>query len=476
MTHTTGRTRHQHTVNFSLEAANHFATCNYMNQRDPHANELPMRFRNSIRILLCLFAFCACCQITQAQTSLDELSQQASDLEANLGKYNDATPEAADIMVKLTDLYHDDARLFGLVRVGKRFISTHPKDPRHRVVMLKTIDGLQALSRNKDMIVACRQFLTQYPSATECAEIEQRLANTLSRGKDKKATAAAYHAVWKRLGNTISGRTAAARAIRNYNVSGNENVAKAAQLAEDLMDANRDGLAVQVGMYSVDAWSRSGNYAQSNRAATKLLRNASLRDPAQRRLIFMQMADNYTRLGQHSSSAQSYSEARKIQDDQAAHAMQLDQLNTGKAGAREIEPVARDYAAKHTERDDRYRGLMILVQAHLRENNANAAKTLLRNVLVHDAKTNNAAQLFVETNGTEPNQLADTERVLRDALNKNTRHAAYIRYTLAFPLYRDRLKDTEKTRGMLRELIQRSPTADGYTKAAISWLLDNAKD
>ncbi len=476
MTHTTGRTRHQHTVNFSLEAANHFATCNYMNQRDPHANELPMRFRNSIRILLCLFALCACCQITQAQTSLDELSQQASDLEANLGKYNDATPEAADIMVKLTDLYHDDARLFGLVRVGKRFISTHPKDPRHRVVMLKTIDGLQALSRNKDMIVACRQFLTQYPNATECAEIEQRLANTLSRGKDKKATAAAYHAVWKRLGNTISGRTAAARAIRNYNVSGNENVAKAAQLAEDLMDANRDGLAVQVGMYSVDAWSRSGNYAQSNRAATKLLRNASLRDPAQRRLIFMQMADNYTRLGQHSSSAQSYSEARKIQDDQAAHAMQLDQLNTGKAGAREIEPVARDYAAKHTERDDRYRGLMILVQAHLRENNANAAKTLLRNVLVHDAKTNNAAQLFVETNGTEPKQLADTERVLRDALNKNTRHAAYIRYTLAFPLYRDRLKDTEKTRGMLRELLQRSPTADGYTKAAISWLLDNAKD
>jgi len=447
-----------------------------MNQRDSHATEISMRMRKSIRTLLCFVACCSFCQVTQAQTTLDELSQQASDLEANLGKYNDATPEAADIMVKLTDLYHDDARLFGLVRVGKRFISTHPNDPRHKAVMLKTIDGLQALSRNTDMIVACRQFLTQYPNAAECADIEQRLANTLSRGKDKKATAAAYHAVWNRLGNTESGRTAAARAIRHYNVSGNDNVAKGAQLAEDLMDANRDGLAVELGIHSVDAWSRSGNYAQSNRAATKLLRNASLRDPEQRRHIFLLMADNYQRLGQHSSSVKSYAEARKIRDDQTTHSKQLDQLNTGKASAREIEQVARDYAAKHPERDDRYRGLMILVQAHLRENNPDAAKTLLRSVLVHDATTNNAAQLFVETNGSEPEQLADTERVLRDALRKNIRHAAYLRYTLAFPLYRDRLKDTEKTRGMLRELIEQSPTADGYSKTAISWLLDNAKD
>ena len=476
MTHNTGRKRHQSPAHFSLEAANHLAIRTYINERDSHANEFPMRLRTSIQTLLCLIAFGVFCQVTQAQTTLDELSQRASELEANLGKYNDATPEAADIMVKLTELYHDDARLFGLVRVGKRFISTHPKDPRHQPVMLKTIDGLQALSRNTDMIVTCRQFLSQYPNAPECAAIEQRLANTLSRGKDKKATAAAYHAIWKRLGNTEQGRTAAARAIRYYNASGNESVAKGAQLAEDMMDANRDDLAINVGTYSVDAWLRSGNYAQSNRAATKLLRNASLKDPEQRRLIYIQMADNYNRLGQHSSSAKSYAEARKIRDDQSTHSMQLDQLNTGKASAREVESVARDYATKHADRDDRYRGLMILVQAHLRENNPNAAKILLRNVLQHDATTNNAAQLFVQTNGSEPQQIADTERVLRDALNKNSRHAAYIRYTLAFSLYRDRLKDTEKTRGMLRELIKRSPTADGYCKTAISWLLDNAKD
>ena len=435
-----------------------------------------MHLRNHILTLACFFTICVTCNVTHAQTQLDELSQQASRLEAELGKYNDTTPEAADVMVKLTNLYHGDARLFGLVRIGNRFISTHPKDPRHKAVMLKTIDGLQALSRNSDLIVACRQFLTQYPNAPECDAIEQRLANTLSRARDNKVTAAAYHAIWKRLGNTETGRTAAVRAIRHYNVAGNDQVALGAQLAEDLMDANRASLALNLGVHSVGAWARSGHYAQSNRAAMKLLRNPSLKSTKQRRPLHIQMADNYSRLGQHSSSARSHAEARKLQDDQPTHSKQLDQLNSGKATAREIEPVAKEYAAKYPERADRYRGLMMLVQAHLRENNPNAAKVLLRNVLALDALTNNAAQLFVETNGSEPAQLADSELVLRAALNKNPRHSAYIRYTLAFPLYRDRVKDIEKTRSVLRELIERSPTADGYSKTAINWLLDNAKD
>ena len=435
-----------------------------------------MPLRKQLITLACLLAVGFSQSFTQAQTELDELSKQASRLEAELGKYNDSTPEAADVMVKLTDLYHGDARLFGLVRIGNRFISTHPKDPRHKAVMLKTIDGLQALSRNVDLIVACRQFVTQYPNAAECASIEQRLADTLSRARDSKATAAAYHAIWKRLGNSDAGRAAAVRAIRHYNISGNKHIALGAQLAEDVMDANRDRLAANLGIHSVAAWSKSGNYAQSNRAAAKLLRNPAFKAPEQRRDIHLQMAENYSRLGQHSSSAKSYAEARKLRDDEAIHGKQLDQLNSGKATAREIEPVAKDYAAKHPEREDRYRGLMILVQAHLRENNANAAKALLRNVLNIDALTNNAAQVFVETNGSEPAQLADSERVLRDAVNKNSRHAAYLRYTLAFALYRDRIKDIEKTRSTLRELIERSPSSDGYCRTAVTWLLDNAKD
>ena len=179
------------------------------------------RFVSLTCFMLAIFVACP----LLAQQTLDDVSRQASQLEAELGKYNDTAPEAADVMVKLIDLYHGDARVFGLVRVGNRFVSTHANDPRHADVMLKTIDGLQAMSRNKDMIVACRQFLFRYPMASQCADVELRLADTLARADDKKAAAAAYHAVWKRHGNTPVGRTAAVRAIRRYNSMGNDQIA-----------------------------------------------------------------------------------------------------------------------------------------------------------------------------------------------------------------------------------------------------------
>ncbi len=145
------------------------------------------------------------------EATLDAISRQATQLEAELGKFNDNTPDAADVMVKLVDLYHGDGRVFGLVRIGNRFVSTHPTDPRHKDVMLKMIDGLQAMSRNKDMIVACRQFLTRYPTAPECGDIEIRLANTLAMETDKEAAADAFAAIWNRHKNTPLGRQAAAR-------------------------------------------------------------------------------------------------------------------------------------------------------------------------------------------------------------------------------------------------------------------------
>ena len=177
-------------------------------------------------LVLFLFSLLLCCQspsVVNAQ-QLDAISQEASQLEAELGKYNDNTPQAADVMVKLIDLYHSDARVFGLVRIGNRFVGTHSTDDRHHDVMLKTIDGLQAMSRNKDMIVACRQFLSRYPSSPRCAQIEQRLAEVLDRGKDKKAAAAAFHAIWKRQKNSDVGLSAAVKAIKRYTSLKNDQI------------------------------------------------------------------------------------------------------------------------------------------------------------------------------------------------------------------------------------------------------------
>ena len=58
----------------------------------------------------------------------DPVGKQAAALEAELGKYKDTTPEAAEAMIKLVDLYHGDGRLFGLVRVAQTFVADRSTD------------------------------------------------------------------------------------------------------------------------------------------------------------------------------------------------------------------------------------------------------------------------------------------------------------------------------------------------------------
>ena len=131
------------------------------------------------------------------ETAIDAIGQEASRLEAELGKYKDSSPEAADTLVKLIDLYHTNARAFGLIRAGQKFTASHPKDPRHQTVMLKLIDGLEVMSRNRDLTVACRQFLTKYPKAGQRKDIAQRLAYTLDKLNERVDAALVYRLLWE---------------------------------------------------------------------------------------------------------------------------------------------------------------------------------------------------------------------------------------------------------------------------------------
>ncbi|MFT7643793.1 MAG: hypothetical protein ACI9G1_005559, partial [Pirellulaceae bacterium] len=84
------------------------------------------------------------------ESPLDAVSQEVTQLEGELNKYKDNTPEAAATMLKLVDLYHTNGRVFGLVRVAQRFTSSQTTHPQHQAVMLKLLDGLEAVSRNQD--------------------------------------------------------------------------------------------------------------------------------------------------------------------------------------------------------------------------------------------------------------------------------------------------------------------------------------
>src|SRR5262249_50064017 len=99
---------------------------------------------------------------------VDNVTKQATQLEAELSKLRSTTGEAADVMLKLSDLYYQSGRVFGLIRVGQSFVALHTSHPKHKDVMLKLIDGLLVTGRNKEVIATGRQFLVRYPQDPSC--------------------------------------------------------------------------------------------------------------------------------------------------------------------------------------------------------------------------------------------------------------------------------------------------------------------
>src|SRR5579872_993760 len=112
---------------------------------------------------------------------LDPIGKQAAALEAQLAKLSSSTKEGAELQIKLIDLYHENARPFGLIRTAQSFVGQHSVHPRHKDVLLKLIDGLMATGRNKELIATGRQFLLRHPTDPAGVEIERWMARLLRR-------------------------------------------------------------------------------------------------------------------------------------------------------------------------------------------------------------------------------------------------------------------------------------------------------
>ena len=106
--------------------------------------------------------------------------------------------------------------------------------------------------------------------------------------------------------------------------------------------------------------------------------------------------------------------------------------------------------------------------------NKGPALAILAEILPFDATSNGNAAIYVQQNGAEPAQLAQTEQVLLDALAKNPKEAGQLRWVLGNELYLQRMKDPAKVRQVFMDLIMQTPTNDGAVQPAFNWLLYNA--
>lgn len=408
----------------------------------------------------------------------EEISERAAQLEAELGKLRDTSPDAAELLLQLIELYHADARVFGLVRAGENFVSHHSNHPRHKEAMLKLIDGFVGTSRNKETVAMCRQFLARYPDDAACAHLEMLLATTLEQLGDRQQAAEAHEAVWRRQPTSDVGRNAGVAAITHYAAVNNlEGFTGAAKLAEAMLQTYPAGkFAALVGNQAVYNWIRANEWAKSNAAAAALLKKGLPTEPEALRLLHVTMGENFGRLGQWSNAVQSYQQARAIQAAAPLDRLIILAMYQGAAKGAELEPLVTEYFQKYPTQADRFELRSYVAAAYFRDMDKPKALAILKGLLAYDAVSLSNAQTFVRENGAEPAQLADTEQVLLDAIGKNALQAGYLRFALGFDLYRDRLKDVAKAKAAMRDLLTKSPTNDGYSSQAIYWLLSNAAD
>ena len=408
-----------------------------------------------------------------AQVELDAVSKKAAQLEAEVGKMLDTTPRAAELLIELTDLYHKEGRVFGLIRAGQKFITAQPNHPKHKEVMLKLLDGLVILSRNKDIIATSRQFISRYPTDKACIEVEKTLARTLEQQNDRKQIALAYEAIWKRSPGTE--RSSAEQAVSQYmQMNNNEGFAAAARLGKEMVEKLPAGeYTSHAGWEAFHAARRTGDYAGSNAIGLIMLKKNLPMDPARTADFHRYMAENYANSGQRTNAVESLKKARVAKDSDDLHRRLILEMYHTAVKAPELEQVVNEYMSKYPNRDDRWASLTLLAHAYSRDGDKPHAANLFAQSMVGDPWTHDPAGTFVSVAGDKPEDFAKAEKVLLDALAKNPSGAAAYRYALAFPVYRDRIKDLGKSRAICRDQVTQSPTNDDRSWAAVHHLLTN---
>lgn len=409
---------------------------------------------------------------------LDEVSQKASQLEGQLTKVLDTTPEAADMMIKLVDLYHANGRVFGLIRTGQKFITSQPNHPGHRDVMLKLLDGLVATSRNQQIVATARQFLERYPQDKQAAEVEGTLARTLDEMGRRGESAPVYAATWKRLGAKPGGPEAGATAMERYGSLNNaEGFKAAAELADEMLDKLPKGSFVdEVAWQGFHFNRRYNNWAGANLIGIKMLRKGLPLDKERMRQLHGFMAEHYGYQNQHRNAVDAATKSLALGDDPDVHMRRIYSLHSAEAKPDELAAAIKAFVDKYPNDRRRWEAAGLLPYAYQRAGQIDRAMDEIAQVLPHDGRVHDLAMRCAEWAGDDKGLQAKAEKILNDAIGKNKEQAGWIRYALAFSLYRDRMKDEDRSRQVGMQMLTDSPTNEGRDRNAVYWLLDSVKD
>ena len=410
---------------------------------------------------------------------LDKASQRAADLEAQVRKLDASTVEGANVLLELIDLYHSNARGFGLIRAGKTFVKTHRDHPRHKEIMLKLLDGHLVLSRNEDIVSTARQFLEFYEKDGASQQVARDLAEVLARQNKKMESAKAFEQAWR-----LSGKKdleSGYRSVRLFGESGAGGAKDCGRLALEMLNNLNGTPAIELGIYAFGRCSH-GNWDRKGAVAIgeKLIQRNLIRDAERRGYLHYTTAGHLWSTGQRANAVVHYRKAWEQQRDNEAYLRQLIAvLYDSSAKAGQLKPLVDDYKRRYPQNRS-YLGQVLsnLAHSYYRDKQLPSATATAAQAIVHEPSYRDVANYYVRwMYELGENRLPEAERILREAFGKvepTKRH--FIRYALAFEVYRDRMKDVNRARNEVRQMLREEPPNDSKVSSAMNWYLSSAPD
>ncbi len=410
-----------------------------------------------------------------AQTA-EEINRQSAQLEADLKKTLETSPNGAKALLALVDHYYQHGRVFGLVRSARKFAAAQPSHPRHKEVMVKLVDGLLITSRHEELLSAARQFLGKYGDTPEAAHVERQLASTYEAMGRTADAAAAYRSVSARLDR--GGVEDGLKALDLYRGIENKEAFQAtAELAGALLDLlPADGRAAEVGWLGHRTAQRYSDWARSNAIANKTLAKNAPLDKDWRRQLLIAVGDNNNHLGQRTNALAAYRKALALEDSADLRRRIVDTLAAAEAKPGQLRPEVAEFLKRYPGHDDRWPVAAALAEAYARAGDLNNTLAATEKVLVGNPEARNLRSHFLGWLGDEPKpaDLARAETALKNAIAKRPGDSWRLRWTLGLDLYDKRLKDTAKAKAAVREMLFAHPGNDSGLKSALDWLLKAA--
>lgn len=410
---------------------------------------------------------------------LDKASTRAADLEAQVRKLDASTVEGANVLLELIDLYHENARGFGLIRAGKIFVKTHRDHPRHKEIMLKLLDGHLILSRNEDIVSTARQFIEFYKQDGSAKQVARDLGEVLERQNKKMEAAKGFEQAWRFSGE--KDLESGFRAVRLFGESSVGGAKECGRLALEMLNHLNGTPAIELGMYafyrcSNGNWDRKGAIA----IGEKLIQRNLIPDPNRRGYLHYTIAGHLWGAGQRVNAVAHYRKAWEQQRDNEGYLRQLILVlyeSSSKAG--ELKPLVEDYKRRYPKNRS-YLGQVLsnLAHAYARDKQLSPAVSTAAQAIVHEPGARDIASYYVRwMYELGENRLPEAERILRESFGKvepGQRH--FIRYALAFEVYRDRMKDANRARNEVRQMLREESPNDGKVSSAMNWFLSGAPD